>query len=177
MEKIKIALVSVKRWILSHKLETLVLISILLLASVLRLYRISEFMTFLGDEGRDAIVVRRLLVKADLIFVGPGTSIGNMYLGPLYYYMMAPALLLANFSPVGPSVMVAILGVLTVFLIWFIARQWFGKVPALISSFLYAISTTAIFFSRSSWNPNIMPFFALLCIYSIWKIYNEKKFN
>ena len=52
-------------------------------------------MTFLGAEGRDVIIVRTLLVKADPILIGPGTSVGGMYLGPLYYYFMAPFLLLA----------------------------------------------------------------------------------
>ena len=67
--------------------------------------------------------MRRLLVDFDPILVGPGTSIGNMYLGPLYYYMMAPALLFANFSPVGPAIQIALLGVLTVWLIWLVLEN------------------------------------------------------
>ena len=128
-------------------------------------------MTFLGDEGRDAIIVRRLLVNFDPILIGPGTSIGNMYLGPLYYYLIAPSLLLANFSPVGPSVFIAVLGVVTTAFVWFVAREWFGKLAAGIALIFYSISPVVINYSRSSWNPNIMPFFALLTIYAIWKIW------
>lgn len=84
------------------------LISILIIGAFLRLYKIDGYMTFLGDEGRDVIIVRNLLVNADPILIGPGTSVGGMYLGPLYYYFMAPFLLLANFSPVGPAVGVAL---------------------------------------------------------------------
>ena len=47
----------------------------------------------------------------------------------------------------------------------------------LIAAGLYAISPTVIIFSSSSWNPNIMPFFALLSIYSIWKVWHDAKFN
>ena len=97
-----------------NKLEAILLVLILSLALFLRLYRISEFMTFLGDEGRDVRVVRDLITKGNLVFIGPMTSIGNMYLGPLYYYLIAPALFLSNLSPVGPAVMVALLSVLTV---------------------------------------------------------------
>jgi len=175
----------VKQWILDHKTETLFLGAILLLGAFLRLYKIGDYMTFLGDEGRDAIVVRRLLVDFDLILIGPGTSIGNMYLGPLYYYLMAPALLLSNFSPVGPAVMIALLGVVTIWFVWFVTREFFpltfkGTTPqgkhnihygALAAALLYAISPVVITYSKSSWNPNIMPFFSLLCIYSIWKIW------
>ncbi len=161
-------------WIKKNPLETLILLAIIVIAAFLRLYRISEYMTFLGDEGRDAIIVRRLLVHADPILIGPGTSIGNMYLGPVYYYMMAPALLVAGFSPVGPAVQVALLGVATTVFVYFVGREWFGKWAAIIAASLFAISPVVIIYSRSSWNPNIMPFFALLTIYSVWKIWHKK---
>src|SRR3972149_11757908 len=117
MEKIALMIngrwLMVKKWIKENRREAAILALILLVGAYFRLYRIDEYMTFLGDEGRDALVVRRLLVNADPILVGPGTSIGNMYLGPIYYYLMAPALFLANFSPVGPSIMVALFGIAT----------------------------------------------------------------
>jgi hypothetical protein len=100
-----------------------------------------------------------------------------MYLGPLYYYMMALPLLIANFSPVGPAVFIALLGVATVAFVWWAGREWFGKWTGLIAAGLYAISPTVIYYSRSSWNPNIMPFFALLSIYSIWKVWRNRKFG
>lgn len=174
----------IRKWIFSNKLEFTLLVLILLAGALFRLYKIDQYMTFLGDEGRDAIIVRRLLVDFDLILVGPGTSIGNMYLGPLYYYMMAPFLLLFNFNPVGPAVMVALLGVATTFFVWYVVRNWFsnGQGPslsagALMAAGLYAIAPVVIVYSRSSWNPNIMPFFALLMIYSIWKFWHEKKYK
>ncbi len=146
---------------------------ILLVGAFLRLYNIEGYMTFLGDEGRDVIIVRRLLVEGDPILIGPGTSIGNMYLGPLYYYMMALPLLLANFSPVGPAIQVALLGVATILMVWWLGREWFGKYAGIIAATLYSIAPTTIIFARSSWNPNIMPFFALIVIYSIWKIWHK----
>jgi len=162
-----------KKWIRDNRWEAALLFVALLVAAFLRLYRIGEYMTFLGDEGRDAIIVRRLLVDFDPILIGPGTSIGNMYLGPLYYYLIAPSLLLANFSPVGPSVFIALLGVATCFFVWYVAREWFGKIAAIVALIFYAISPVVIIYSRSSWNPNIMPFFSLLCIYAIWKVWDS----
>lgn len=122
-------------------------------------------MEFLGDQGRDIIIVRDFLKRGNLFFIGPQTSIGNMYLGPFYYYLIAPALLLANFSPVGPAIFVALLSVVTAYLIYFVSKKWFNSTAAYVATFLYAISPTAIKFSNFSWNPNIMPLFALLFIY------------
>jgi len=163
-------------FIKKNKSEFILLIGVLVIALFLRLYRIGEFMTFLGDEGRDVRIVRDLITKGNLVFIGPQTSIGNMYLGPLYYYMMAPALFLSNLNPVGPAIMNAFLGVLTVIFTWYVGRTWFGKVSGLIGSLLYAISPVAIIYSRSSWNPNPMPFFALLCIWGIYQVWQNKKY-
>ncbi len=153
------------------------MLAIIVIGAFCRLYKIDQYMTFLGDEGRDVIVVRRFLTEFHPPLIGPGTSVGNMYLGPLYYYMMAPALLIANFSPVGPAVQVAVLGILTVAFVWWTGRMWFGKLGGLVAAGLYAISPIIIVYSKSSWNPNIMPFFALLSIYSIWKVWKENKFK
>ncbi len=175
--KINNFLLAIRNWIRKNPREFWVLIFILLVGAFLRLYKIDQYMTFLGDEGRDVIIVRRLLVDFDLILIGPGTSIGNMYLGPIYYYMMAPFLLLFNFSPVGPAVMVALLGIATIFLVWYMAREWFGKYAAVVASILFAITPVVIIYSRSSWNPNIMPFFALLTIYSVWQFWVKNKYK
>ena len=183
MEKL---IANIKTWTRKNRKEFFILILILAIGAILRLYKIDGYMTFLGDEGRDVIIVRRLLVDFDLILIGPRTSIGDMYLGPLYYYMMAPALLLSAFNPVGPAIMIALFGVVTIFFVWYVTRKWFtmGNVQgvslsmsALVAAGLYAISPVVIEYSRSSWNPNIMPFFALLTIYSVWKFWHEMKFR
>ncbi len=145
----------------------LVLVFILALASFMRLYKISEYMTFLGDEGRDAIVAKQIL-EGNLTFLGPRASAGDFFLGPIYYYMIAPFLALFNYDPVGPAVMVALFGVATVFLIYFVSSKFFSKEAGLIAASLYAISPIVIAFSRSSWNPNPVPFFTLLMLFVLY---------
>ncbi len=144
------------------------LVLILVLAAFLRLFKVSDYMEFLGDQGRDVVIVSDFLKKGDLFFIGPQTSIGNMYLGPFYYYLIvAPSLLLAFFNPIGPAVFVALLGVLTVALIFYISRRWFNTKTAYLSAFLYSISPVVIKYSNFSWNPNVMPLFSLMFIYFV----------
>ena len=107
-------------------------------------------MTFLGDEGRDALMIKRILVEWDIPLIGPPTSVGNMYLGPLYYYMMAIPMSISWLNPIAAAAQVALIGVLTVGLLYYLVRQWFGKIPAILVSFLYAISPVTIIYSRSS---------------------------
>lgn len=150
-----------------HK-ENILLFFILLFAVFLRLYRIGEYMTFLGDEGRDALVVYNIL-HGKLTLLGPTASVGGFFLGPIYYYFIAPFLWLFNYNPVGPAVMVALFGTATVFLVYKVAAEFFNKQAALMSAILYAISPLVVAYSRSSWNPNLMPFFSLLTLYLFYR--------
>ncbi|MGB9911247.1 MAG: ArnT family glycosyltransferase [Microgenomates group bacterium] len=157
-----------------NKIETIFLILILLLASFLRFYRISDYMIFLGDEGRDVLIVKRMIVDHKFTLLGPIASVAPFHLGPIYYYLMLPFLWIFNLNPVGPAIMVALFGVATVFLVYLTGKKFFSSFVGLIASFLYAISPLVIIHSRSSWNPNVVPFFALLSIYLL-KLEEEKK--
>jgi 4-amino-4-deoxy-L-arabinose transferase-like glycosyltransferase len=172
MEKVKVKLVE---FLKANYKEIIVITIILLLGAFLRLFRISEYMHFYGDEGRDLIIVRNLLVNGDPILIGPGTSVGNMYLGPLYYYLIAPALFLSNYNPVGPVILVAILATATIYLTYLLSKKWFGIIPAVIASLLTAILPTFIKYSNFSWNPNVLPFFSILSVFLIDRIESKKQ--
>jgi len=147
---------------------------VVLIALFLRLFKISSYMTFLGDEGRDALVWLKMLKYGKFTLIGPQTSIGNMYLGPLYYYLMFPFYLLMGTT--GSSIGVALFAGATTFLLWFVGKNWFSYKVGLLSALFYAISPVAIVLSRSSWNPNVMPFFSILIAWGIWEFYQNDKF-
>lgn len=154
----------------------LAFVAIILLASFLRFYRIGDYMNFLGDEGRDAIVIKNMLVNYHFPLIGPPTSVGNIYLGPLYYYMMAVPMAIFWLNPVAAAGMDALIGVATVILIGYLGKIWFSRQAGLIAAFLYAISPVAIIYSRSSWNPNPAPFFALIAFYSFYRLRKNGNF-
>src|SRR4030042_6610505 len=102
------------------KITTSLVIGIILVGAFLRLYRLPETVMFQGDQGRDAIVVKRLIKNADWVLLGPVTSVGNMYLGPFYYYFMAPWLWLTYPNPIGPAYGVALVSILTLPLLYYL---------------------------------------------------------
>lgn len=153
---------------MKRRTSFILLTTILLIAASLRLYRIADYMTFLGDEGRDVLVVYNIL-HGHLTLLGPTSSVGGFFLGPIYYYFMAPFLLLFNYNPVGPAVMVALFGIVTVWFVYKIGTEFFDESTGLIASFLYAISPVVVIYSHSSWNPNLMPIFTIMTLYTIYK--------
>lgn len=153
-----------RKWLL-----TISITFILILSAYLRMYRISEYQTFLGDEGRDVLRVKRMLVDGDFILLGPTASVGGFFLGPMYYYFMTPFLWLWQYDPAGPAIMVALFGVATVYLVYYVGTKWFHPVVGVTASLLYALSPVVIAYSRSSWNPNVVPFFSLLLMFLLWR--------
>lgn len=148
------------------------LVVIILAGAFLRLYNLPGSMMFLGDQGRDAIIVKDIFKKFDPVFIGPVTSVGNMYLGPGYYYFMLPWLWFSYPSPVGPAYAVAVLGIITIYLMYKLGKELVGEPAAIIATTFFAFSSTVINNTRFSWNPNPAPLVSLLMVfftYRAWK--------
>jgi len=140
------------------------LILLVLIALFIRLYRLPATLIFLEDEGRDLLIVKRMIDTLRPVLLGPQTSTGNMYLGPLYYYFITPAVYLARMSPLGPAILIAITGAATVGLLYFYGKRWFSSSAGWLAATLYALMPLPVQFTRNSWNPNLVPLISLLIV-------------
>lgn len=140
--------------------------------AVYRLAFLRQTLQFLADQGRDSIIAY-LVAKGDFTLVGPSTSVGDMYLGPLYYYFMVPWQWLAGWDPLGPALAVAIIGVVTVPLLYLVGKKLIGPTPAFIATLLYSFAPQVAAYTRFSWNPNPAPIVSLWIIYSVWKAWQS----
>jgi 4-amino-4-deoxy-L-arabinose transferase-like glycosyltransferase len=154
---------------IKHRWWLVPLLIILGVAAYLRLYMIAGYMTFLGDEGRDVLVVMHMIVNHKFTLLGPTASVGGFFLGPIYYYLMVPFLWAWKLNPVGPAIMVALFGIATVYLVFKVGKEFISPFAGLVAASLYALSPLVIAYSRSSWNPNLVPFFSLLLVYLVYK--------
>ncbi len=143
----------------------ILVITLFFVAAFLRLYNLPNTLTFQADQARDAIIVSRIFIQHKPVFIGPVTSVGNMYLGPLYYYFMLPFLILSYPSPLGPAYGIALCGILTIVLFYFLGQKMLGESAGIISAILATFSTTLIYYSRFSWNPCAVPLVSLLMMY------------
>lgn len=152
----------------------LVFLFFFVFAVFLRFYRLNELAMFLGDQGRDAIIAMRIITLQKFTLIGPSTSVGMIFLGPFYYYFIAPWLLLFNFNPAGMAYGVAFFSSIYILVNYFTVREMIGRKTAFISSVLIAFSSLMIEYSRFSWNPNLMPLFALLTTYFLYKAFETE---
>jgi 4-amino-4-deoxy-L-arabinose transferase-like glycosyltransferase len=147
---------------------------LIIIGGFLRFYNLNSSLQFLGDQGRDALVLKNIILDHDLVFLGPITSVGDMYLGPFYYYFMAPFLWLFSFNPAGPAYATTLIGVITIPVIYLITKEMFSKKAAIYTSILYTIGSIPILQTRGAWNPNPMPLVVLGILYSLYQA-NYKK--
>lgn len=89
-------------------------------------------------------------------------------------YLMIPFLLLFGVNEVGVRMLPAVSGVMTVLLIYLIARRLFkSEVTALLSAFFLAISPFAVFLSRVMFEGNLALVFFLLGY--LFYLYRKKR--
>ncbi len=140
-------------------------IAILLIAAILRLFRFTEFVTFLGDQGRDAIIIKRIVTLEHLPAIGPSSSVGGVFLGPFFYYLISPFLLIFNFNPVGLAFSSAVFSITGMGVSYFIVKKELNKIAACVFLLFITFSAVHIDFARTSWNPNLLPITAFLTLF------------
>ncbi|MDO8486929.1 MAG: glycosyltransferase family 39 protein [Candidatus Curtissbacteria bacterium] len=147
---------------------------IFVLAAILRFWRLDSLTTVSGDQGFDFLAVWNMVQGKNITLlgpkIGPYNEIGNLYLGPAYYYLLIPALMLTGFDPVGAAALTVVLALLTILLVYVIGREYFSPEAALVASAVYALNPLLINQSRASSNPHLIPFFAAVFIYAALKI-------
>ncbi len=144
-------------------------ISLLIAAGFLRLYRLGKFATFLSDQGRDAIIIKRILAFEHFPAIGAPSSLGQVYLGPFYYYLIAPFLAIFRLQPVGLVFGVASISIVGIIISYLIIKTVINKPTALYFVVLLTFSFININFARFSWNPNLLPLFAFLTLFFFYK--------
>jgi 4-amino-4-deoxy-L-arabinose transferase-like glycosyltransferase len=119
---------------------------------------------FLADQGRDAVIIRRIITLQKFPLIGPPSSIGEVFLGPFYYYLVAPFLWIFQSNPIGLAIGVGLLSIAATTLIYYMVSKIASRQVAVIFSTLIAFSSLFVDIGRFSWNPNLLPYFAFITI-------------
>ena len=148
---------------------------IIILGLFLRFYNFGARLEFLGDQGRDGMIIYEAWKEKELPLLGPPVSTGG-YLGPFYYYLIAPFYILSNFNPVIPAYAIAAFDIMAIALLFIILHRRFGYYVSVPAAALYATSPAVVSSTAQLWNPAAVPFFVLTLAYAVHR-YTEDKNN
>src|SRR3990167_1190918 len=150
--------------VITYLKEHAIFFLILIIAILLRSQEIwSGNYLFLIDQGRDMLAVKKIVFDHDLTLIGPYTSLGGVFQGPFYYYLLAFPTFLTNGDPVGAMYAMAVITLLTIAAAYYFYGILFGRDAALFTSFLFAVSPEAVAAATYIWNPH--PMWLLITLY------------
>jgi len=143
----------------------LLLLVILVLGLYFRTYKLEKLSVFAHDNDLYSWIVKDIVTGKHLRLIGQETSVDKIFIGPLFYYLIAPFFLLFKMDPIGAAVPVTLIGLFTVLSFYLVISKFFGKTAGLITAFLYSVSFMTVFFDR--WIVPTQP----TMIWSIWYLY------
>lgn len=153
----------------------IIIFSIILSVAVYFRFWQLESLLVLGPKQGRALLAGRNILHGQLLFSGPATGISKVSLGPLYYYLTATALVISNYQPWGPALMVSGLGVITIMGLAMYGtltkNLYFGFALALMA----AISPLLAWQSRIPLETSLLPLFTVGWLVSLtWWIKSKK---
>lgn len=140
-----------------------------------RCYRQSELLGFYFDQGRDAKMATEIVSLKNFPAIGPTTGIEGLFLGPFWFYLITPGYFFGHGDPAIASYFICFLESLTIPLIYFLLKKYWSVKSAVIASVFWAFSHYLIRSSRWFSNPSPLPFFVVLIIWFLTKIFKEKQ--
>jgi 4-amino-4-deoxy-L-arabinose transferase-like glycosyltransferase len=156
--------------------KNILIFGLLLLAFILRIYRVGDILAFHYDQGRDALVIWDLIREPNKLFlIGPTTGLPGVFRGPFYYYLIAPFYFIGQGNPVFPAVFLAALSTLALYFMFLLGREVGGFKAGLLALLMGAFSFEIIYASRWLSNPTPMLLLSMLLIYSMYRIYEGRK--
>jgi len=108
------------------------------------------------------------------LLTGHGYSYDPVYHGPFQHDMLALIFLLFEPSQTSARMLAVVLGTALVALPWFL-RDYLGRLAALLSCFLLAISPSFVYFARFERDDTYMEFFTLLIVVLALRFLRDRK--
>lgn len=93
------------------------------------------------------------------------------YAPPLFPFLIEWSMIFLGSGVWGVFLPALLLGSLTVLLIWWVARSWFGPAAGLVAAILASGSDLHLLYSRAALTDIALGFFLLLSVYLIWRSY------
>jgi hypothetical protein len=157
-----------------------ILIVITLIGVFFRTYHFHDWLRFESDQAKDAALAHEVINgNASWPSFGPtvdGTGEGRLFrLGPIYYWFQIISEKIFGDYPDKLAYPDLLFSILSIPLFYFLLKKYFSENLSLALTGLYSISFFSIQYSRFAWNPNLIPFFVILFLLSLYEFVIKKE--
>ena len=149
-------------------------ISIVVLAAAVRLLTLPKLLIFTPDEAYISYFVASIVKDFHIIWIGVSILGFDFYMGPFWIYALYPFYALLNGDPMVMGVLTSLMGVTTVFLIYWLGGKMFNRKVGIIAALLYATSALVIFYDQRPYPPGV-PMWLMLMTLSLFMTQKSNK--
>jgi hypothetical protein len=128
-----------------------------------------------SDQGTEMLALRDAIATVRLPTFGPVSSLGNFHHGALSRDVILPAAWFGNGDPTWVVGENALLGLVVVLAVWWMARSIAGTPAGLAAALLAAVSASLIGYSTFIWNPTPVEPGAALAYLGAWQAIRTQK--
>jgi len=153
------------------------LLLVLLVALLVRVYRIGDLLGFYYDQGRDAQVIWDLWHNHKFFLIGPTTGIEGIFRGPWYYWLIGVPYLLGRGDPIWPAIFLGLTTLVAVFVCYKLASRLGGTKAGFLALIISGLSFYLMQASRWLSNPTPMFLISMGVVYFMFQIIDGKKWS
>lgn len=124
------------------------------------------------DVGRDMLALWNIAYIHKIPLIGATTGLPGVFYGPWWYFLLTPFFIIFQGDPRGIDLVMSGFGIATIILAFILGRKVGNNFLGLAFAALISVSPVMISLASQIWNPNIAPFFVLLTLYVLFKIYS-----
>jgi 4-amino-4-deoxy-L-arabinose transferase-like glycosyltransferase len=120
------------------------------------------------------LAVSNILLNHKISLIGFTTGLPGVFYGPWWYIILLPFYVISGGNPQGVAFSMAILGIFTIILGYYLGRKINGEFLGFSLASVIAVSPLMVSLAVQIWNPNIAPLFVVCTLLILYKIYLEK---
>jgi 4-amino-4-deoxy-L-arabinose transferase-like glycosyltransferase len=157
--------------------ESAALAAIVLLAAILRFANLPLRGGWDSDQGTEMLGLRAALGSGRLPTFGPQaiSVASSFHHGALYYDLLLPAAWLGNGDPAWVAAEIALLSLIVIPIVWWIARCIGGPAAGLTAALLAATSASLISYATFIWNPTLVEPGAAIAFLGAWQAVRARR--
>lgn len=140
----------------------------MLVAFILRFYRLEYLTTFGRDQGIDFLSIRDIVLNHKLTLIGIKVSIADFFQGPIFLYLLSPLFYIMNLNPLAGAYTAIIISLATLITLYYVIRKMFNTKAAILATAFFAVSPQSVMFGNTPLYQNFTP---LLILLGIWFLY------
>lgn len=134
-------------------------------------YNLERWASFDWDQIDNAWAALRILVAHKYPLIGMVAKANSgMYIGPLYYYLVALFYSLTRLNPIASPLLAGCTSIFSFFVLYYVSKQLFNEKTSLIACCIYTFSEFIIRSERSQWPVNFVAPLSLLTLYFLYKV-------